>query len=152
MLGSALMAFLHHLAAFALVGALVAEVVLFKPPLTLAQARRVQIADRIFGLSALLILIVGFGRLEHFEKGSAYYFTNGFFLAKLSLFILAGLISIYPTTQFIRWNQVMRQGQVPTLPPDTVKRIRVCMMLELTAIVGILLCAPLMARGIGMLQ
>ena len=36
----AVMAFLHHLSAFTVVGALVAEVVLFKPPLTIVLARR----------------------------------------------------------------------------------------------------------------
>ena len=38
----AIMAFLHHLSAFTVVGALVAEVVLFKPPLSRASCRRCQ--------------------------------------------------------------------------------------------------------------
>jgi len=40
MYSSAVMAFLHHLAAFAVVAALAVEVALFRPPLTLGQARR----------------------------------------------------------------------------------------------------------------
>ena len=146
---SALMAFLHHLAAFTVVGALAAEVVLFKPPLTVAQARRVQRADQVFGAAATVLLVVGLLRVVYFEKGAAYYFSNGFFLAKFTLFILAFLISIYPTVLFISWNKTLKQGEVPAIAPRAATQARMCMMLELTAILGILLCAPFMARGIG---
>jgi putative membrane protein len=152
MYASALMAFLHHLAAFSLVGALVAEVVLFKPPLTVGQARRLQRTDQVFGAAAGVLLVVGLLRVVYFEKGIGYYFSNGFFLAKFTLFIVAGLISIYPTVSFVSWNKVLKEGQVPAMTAQTVKRIRMCMMLELTAILGILLCAPFMARGIGLLR
>jgi putative membrane protein len=146
---SALMAFLHHLAAFTLVGALAAEVVLFKPPLTIVQARRVQRADQVFGAAATVLLVVGLLRVVYFEKGAAYYFSNGFFLTKFTLFILAALISVYPTMLFISWNRALKQGEVPVIAAQAATRARMCMMLELTAILGILLCAPFMARGIG---
>jgi putative membrane protein len=149
---SALMAFLHHLAAFGLVGALAAELVLFKPPLTVPQARRIQRADQLFGATATVLLIVGLLRVAYFEKGAGYYFANGFFLAKFSLFIVAGLISIYPTVLFISWNKALKQGEVPAITARAVARTRLCIMLELTAILGILLCAPFMARGIGLLR
>lgn len=146
---SAFMAFLHHLAAFTVVGALAAEVVLFKPPLTVVQARRVQRADQTFGAAATVLLIVGLLRVFYFEKGAGYYFSNAFFLTKFTLFIVAALISIYPTVLFISWNKTLKQGEVPTVTPEAVTRTRMCMMLELTAILGILLCAPFMARGLG---
>ena len=43
----------------------------------------------------------------------------------------------------------LRLGEVPEISPQTITRARMCMMLEMTAILGILLCAPFMARGIG---
>jgi len=145
---SALMAFLHHLAAFTVVGALAVEVALFKLPLTVVQARRVQRADQIFGAAATVLLVVGLLRVAYFEKGAGYYFANAFFLTKLTLFILAALISIYPTVLFISWNKALKQGEVPAITPQAATRARMCMMLELTAILGILFCAPFMARGI----
>jgi uncharacterized membrane protein len=54
----ALMAFLHHLAAFTVVGALAAEVVLFKPPLTALQALKLQRVDLIFGIAATAVLVI----------------------------------------------------------------------------------------------
>lgn len=149
---SALMAFLHHLAAFTLVGALAVEVLMFKPPLTVGQARKLQRTDQIFGAAATVLLVVGLLRVAYFEKGTAYYFANGFFLAKFALFMAAALISIYPTMLFISWSRAIRQGHAPDITPQAVKRARLCLMLELTAILGILLCAPFMARGIGLLR
>jgi putative membrane protein len=145
----AVMAFLHHLSAFTVVGALVAEVALFKPPLTIAQARRLQRTDSIFGISAGVLLVVGLLRVIYFEKGAGYYFSDAFFLTKFIAFVAAGVISIYPTVLFLSWSKALKQGVTPEIPATQIRRARLCLMLELTAIVVILFCAPFMARGFG---
>jgi putative membrane protein len=145
----AIMAFLHHLAAFTVVSALFAEVVLFKPPLTLTQARRVQRTDTVFGIAASVLLVVGLLRVMYFEKGPGYYFADGFFLAKFATFVIAALISIYPTVLFLSWGKVLKQGLAPEIADIQIRRVRMCLMWELTAIVVILFCAPFMARGFG---
>ena len=145
----AIMAFLHHLAAFTVVATLVVEVVLFKPPLTIVQARRLQRADIVFGIAATVVLIVGLLRVFFFEKGPGYYFSDAFFLTKLTAFVVAGLISIYPTVMFLSWSKALKQGVAPDISAEKVRRARMCLMWELTAIVVILFCAPLMARGFG---
>jgi len=147
----AAMAFLHHLAAFTLVASLATEVALFKTPLTLSQARRLQATDLIFGAAAGVLLVVGLLRVVYFEKGPAYYFADVFFLVKLAAFIAAGLISIYPTVLYLSWGRAIRAGTAPQPSPAQVRRARMCLMLELTAILVILLCAALMARGFGYL-
>jgi putative membrane protein len=149
MYSTALMAFLHHLAAFATVSALAVEVALFKPPLTLQQARRLQVTDNIFGAAAGAVLVIGLLRVWFFEKGAHYYWHDTFFIAKFTAFLIAALISIYPTLLFVSWNKSLRAGTVPEVSAGRVRRVRLCMMLELTAIVVILLCAPPMARGLG---
>lgn len=53
----AIVAFLHHVAAFTVVTTLGVEVALFKPPLTAVQARRVIATDTLFGISATAVLI-----------------------------------------------------------------------------------------------
>ena len=146
---SAIMAFLHHLAAFMVVSCLVAEIVLFKPPLSVAQARRIQRTDNLFGISAGVLLVVGLLRVIYFEKGAGYYFHDAFFLTKFIAFILAGLISIYPTVLFLSWSKALKQGIAPDMPASQIRRARLCLMWESTAIVVILFCAPFMARGFG---
>jgi putative membrane protein len=145
----AVIAFLHHLAAFTMVSCLVAEVVLFKPPLSVIQARRIQVTDNLVGISAGVLLAVGLLRVIYFEKGAGYYFHDAFFLTKLAAFLLAAIISIYPTVLFLSWSKALKQGIAPDMPASQIRRARMCLMWESTAIVVILFCAPLMARGFG---
>lgn len=138
---TSIMAFLHHAAAFTLVAALAVEFVLIRGELTPAIGRRLARADMIFGISSGVLLVVGLLRVFYFEKGAAYYFHSGTFIAKLALFALVGLLSIYPTRKFISW----RKG----FDPSSVPAIRRIIHLELVGVVLILLFAALMARGIG---
>ena len=146
---SATFAFLHHVAAFALVSALAIEFALIRGELTLKNARTVLLADLIFGISAGAILVVGFLRVFYFEKGAAYYFHSVPFIAKLSLFAVVGLLSIYPTNQFLSWRASLRAGAVPSVEPARLRAIRTIIHWELAAVLVLVLCAALMARGIG---
>ena len=105
-----LFAFLHHLAAFTLVGALTVEFVLIKDELTIHSARKLVYTDLVFGASAGIMLVVGLLRVFYFEKGASYYFHSLPFIAKLSLFALVGLLSIYPTLTFLSWREALKQG------------------------------------------
>ena len=147
---AAFFAFLHHLAAFAMVAALVVEFVLLRDDLTLRSARKVLLADMILGITAAIVFIIGLGRVFHFEKGAYYYFHNWAFIAKLSLFVLVAVASIVPTREFLSWRSAVKQGQVPVVEAPRLRSIRLIVHLELAAIVLILLCAALMAKGVGM--
>jgi len=146
---SALFAFMHHAAAFALVSALVLELVLLRTELTLSSARLLQKADMALGISAGLLLALGLIRVVYFEKGAAYYFHNAAFLAKLSLFVAIALLSIYPTVVFLSWAKSLAEGRLPSAPTAQLRTLRRIVHLELVGVVLILLCAALMARGIG---
>lgn len=148
---SAIMAFLHHLAAFTLTGSIIYELVTFRKDLTLAEARRMQRMDIAYGISAGLILIVGLFRVFYYEKGAPFYAQNLFFWTKMAGFALAALLSIYPTIRFVSWRKFFAQNQVPEISDQEAARIKLILWLELLAIVVILLSAALMARGIGML-
>lgn len=146
---STLFAFLHHLAAFALVAALAVEFALIREPLTAATARRLASADALYGASAGLVLGVGLARVAWFEKGADYYLHSIPFIAKLSLFAVVGLSSIRPTLTFLAWNRTARQGGTPTADAATLRRVRTTIQYELAGVALILLCAALMARGVG---
>ena len=146
---SALFAFLHHLAAFALVSAVAVELVLVRSEMTATNARRLLTIDAIYGAAAGTIIIVGFLRVFFFEKGASYYFHSIPFIIKISLFAAVGLLSIYPTRHFLSWRQPLRQGSVPAFDAGKLQAIRRVIRWELIALVGLILCAALMARGIG---
>ena len=144
-----LFAFLHHLAAFTLVASLAVEFVLINGELSLEKARKLPVVDLIFGAAATAVLIVGLFRVFYFEKGAPYYFHSIPFIAKLSLFLAVGLLSIYPTLQFLSWRSSLKQGLVPPVAPAKMRTIRSIIHWELAGVVLIILCAVLMARGVG---
>jgi len=146
---NALLAFVHHVAAFTLVATLAVEFALIGAELNLRSARRLQLADMIFGVSSGVVLLAGLLRVFYLEKGPGYYFHSWPFLAKLVLFLGVGLASIPPTLEFLSWRNSLKQGQIPVLSTARRRRLRGLMRLELAGIVLILLCAALMARGIG---
>ncbi len=148
---SAIMAFLHHFAAFTLTAAIVYEHVTFRKELSLAEARRIQIMDIIYGVSAGFILVVGLLRVFYFEKGPAYYTHNWFFWLKMLGFALAALLSIYPTMRFVSWRKLTPRNQVPEISDQELSRIKLMLRLETVAIALILFSAAMMARGIGMM-
>ena len=146
---STLFAFLHHVAAFALVATLALEFVLLKQELNAANARRILAADAIYGMSAGLLIVVGLLRVFFFEKGAYYYFHSVPFVAKLVLFVVIGLVSIYPTRAFLSWRKQLKNNTFSGVLANELRRIRLIVHIELAGVVLILLCAAMAARGIG---
>ncbi len=146
---NSIMASLHHILAFTLAAALVYEFVAYRKGLTIAEARRIQRVDLVYGISAGLLIVVGLLRVYFFEKGPNYYFANHIFWTKMALFVIVGLLSIYPTVRYIKWNPVLAQGLAPEIPDAEFRNIRLLLWLEMAGLVLILLAAPLMARGVG---
>jgi len=146
---SAFFAFLHHVAAFAVFATLAVELVLLTEELSVPRARKLLRVDFAFGMAAMVLLVVGLLRVFYFEKGAGYYFHSIPFIVKLSLFAAVGLASIYPTMKFVSWRGVLKEGRAPIVAPATLRTLRRVIHAELAGIVVIILCAALMARGIG---
>lgn len=149
MVASALFSALHFGAVLAIAGTLFFEWLTLSRTPTLDDARRLQEADRWYGIAAGVLLVAGFVRVYLFEKGKDYYFSNTFFILKLALFIAVGLISIVPTVKFIGWRKHTRQGQAPVLSAADFKLLRRALNAELLLLALIVLCASLMAKGLG---
>jgi putative membrane protein len=144
---STLFAFLHHLCAFTVVSAVAIEFALIRQELTLASARRLQVTDLVLGIAAGALLVIGLLRVFYFEKGPEYYFHSHAFMAKLSIFIVIGLLSIIPTREFLSWRGALKAGQVPAIGAKKLQLVTAVIHGELLAIAIILLCAAIMARG-----
>jgi putative membrane protein len=145
----AVVAFLHFLAAFGIFATVFFEWQTMSRTPSFADARRIQMCDTWYGIFAALVLIVGFLRVYYFEKGSAFYISNPFFRAKLALFLLVGLLSIYPTIRFLKWRAQTRQGQPPIVSEQEHGRIMLVLRTEMLLLLGVAFCASLMARGVG---
>jgi putative membrane protein len=147
---SALFAFLHFFAVFGIFGTVFLEWQTMSRNPSHAEARRIQLCDRWYGIFAVLVLVVGFLRVYFFEKGHAFYTANPFFHAKLGLFVAVGLLSIYPTIRFIKWRPQTSRGQAPVVSESEYRRITAVLRAEMGLLLGVALCASLMSRGVGL--
>jgi len=146
------MAFLHHVAAFALVAAIAVELVLLRAPIDAERVRKLAGIDGVVGLSAGVVLVVGMLRVVYFEKGTAFYFSNAAFIAKVVLFGVIALLSLHPTLKFMTWRRAAARGEAFDVRPETVRTLRTLLHFELAGVVLLILCAAMMARGVGMLR
>ncbi len=129
-----LFAFIHRVAAFALVAALAVEFVLMKGELNSQNARKLLFSDLVFGVSAGVVLVVGLLRVFYFEKGASYYFHSVPFIAKFSLFSIVGLLSIYPTVTFLSWRASLKQGLIPAVAATRMRVIQRILHWELVGV------------------
>lgn len=105
-------------------------------------------ADRLWGAGSALWLVTGLVRvLGPFEKGSAYYFSNGSFLLKLGLFSLLFFVELAPMVTLIRWRGQLARGVKPDL--SSLPRLARLNAVEIAIVAVIPFLASMMARGIG---
>jgi putative membrane protein len=139
-----ILACVHHLLIFAVFALILCEFVLLKPGIDAAGVQRVSRIDLLYGVTAGLIVIVGFSRAIFAAKGWHYYSHNGWFWAKMATFALIGSLSIPPTLTLARWR---RMGTVPSAAD--LKPVRRLLHYELALFVLLPLFAAAMARGFG---
>ncbi len=150
MLTDALLAYVHHIAAFALVAILFVEMALCKPGMSPAQVRTLTRYDGMYGVFAVLLLVVGMMRVFWGVKGAQFYAHNPAFHAKVGLFIVIGLLSVPPTLRYFRWRAALKADEQFTPDADEIKVARRFIHLQAGLIVFLPLLAVLMGRGVGM--
>lgn len=142
-----LLPYLHYISIMVIMGALMTEHLLLKPEMDASRIKSLATIDLIYGISALLVLGTGLLRWFVYGKGFDFYMSNPIFHIKLTLFIIMGILSIWPSIAFLRWNRALRNGEEPVIDARSVKRIHLFLRIELTILVAIPLLAVLMARG-----
>jgi putative membrane protein len=144
----AILAYLHFVAIFALLWFLAKEWTLLRAGAANVDIERIAKADAGFGATAGLVLVTGALRAAFGAKGWAFYAHNPAFHAKVTLFVIVGLVSIAPTLQFLRWRKARRADAAFRVPDAQWKRARRFIMIELHLIALIPLLAVIMSRGL----
>jgi len=138
--------YVHFISIFTIVGTLVSEHLQLKNEMTRAELSRIARIDAIYGLAAVTLLAAGLTLwLASIGKPAAFYTKNWIFHTKISLYIIVGLLSIYPTVFFIK----NRKGK----PDESIKIPKMIFWMlrgELVLIFFIPILAGLMAKGIGL--
>lgn len=137
--------YIHILSFILLCASLFAENILIRNSLSRRELGALARVDGLFGLSAMTALGAGLLLWFVYGKGFAFYAKNPVFHAKLTLFLIVGLLSIRPTVFFLK----QRKGN-PTdtvaVPSGVVNLVRI----ELLVALSIPLLAVMMAKGIGL--
>ena len=128
------------------------ERIFLKINLTRSEAISIILADVIYGIAGLAILITGILRVKYYGQGSDFYTSNPIFWVKVSLYIVVGLLSLYPTTTYILWAIPLSKNKLPVISENLVKRFKLIITTELVGFAVIPLFATLMSRGIGLVQ
>ena len=149
---SALVAYVHYLGIILCFGALMFERIILKINLNKNETLSIIIADVIYGIAGLAILITGILRVKYYGQGGDFYTSNPIFWLKVSLYIAIGLISLYPTITYILWAIPLSKNKLPVISENLVKRFQLIILTELVGFAVIPFFATLMTRGIGLVQ
>ncbi|RZI97118.1 MAG: DUF2214 family protein [Variovorax sp.] len=145
----AILAYLHILAILTMVVFIASEAALCRVQwLNAAVVERLAKVDMIYGIAAIAVLATGIARTAWGVKGTSWYWTNPLLHVKLTLFIVIGVISIFPTLTYFRWRKALRSSGA--LPPEAdIRKTRRLVMVQAHLIALIPLVAVFLARGFG---
>lgn len=137
--------YLHFIAVFAIVGAIFAEQFMVSKSMTRKEIKRISKIDAIYGFGALLVLIIGLILWFTVGKPAQYYSRNWIFHTKLTMFVVLGLLSIYPTIFFMKNRKGSDLDTQISVPSSVILLLRI----ELLIIIIIPLLANYVSLGYG---
>ncbi|WP_336353021.1 DUF2214 family protein [Pseudomonas atacamensis] len=138
-----------HLFAFALAfwAALTRGTAFRKLSAGTGEVKRVLLADNLWGLSALTLLITGAMRaFGGYEKGSDYYLHQPLFHLKMTLFLLILLMELAPMITLIKWRIASSRGAA--LDSGRAKLYARISHVEALLLILMMIAATGMARGV----
>lgn len=94
--------YLHFVGIMGLAGCLVMQHLLISSENKIEELKKIAFIDIIYGISAVITLVAGLVLWLFVGKDSSFYLQNGAFHAKLTLFIVIALLSIYPTMFYLK--------------------------------------------------
>lgn len=134
---------LHILAALVLIGSVLIQNIALSAQLTSEDTLNLRKINKVFGMTAALVLVLGLVLLMGVGKPAAFYGSNPVFHAKMGLFVLLAVL-VVPTTRFLKRSTADANGNI--MVPGGIK---LCFRLQLALALIIPVLAYLMARGIG---
>ena len=148
MINLALNTYIHILFVIVIFCCLVAELILVSDRITFSTMSKLSKIDGLYGLAAVIVVITGFLNWMKFGKGYDYYSNNSLFTIKFSLFIIVGLLSLYPTILLAKLKKRHKKERPEVIRLPKSSAIRKVIILELGIMALIPLLAELMANGI----
>ena len=148
MLPLALNTYVHLVFIIVVISCITIELITLKPTMSYKTVNWLSKVDGFYGFAAIIVVTTGILNWLQFGKGAAYYNNNSLFILKFSLFVLVGLLSIYPTVMILRLKKRNKHEQPEAIEMSGYATVRKVIILELIIMLFIPLLAELMANGI----
>lgn len=111
------------------------------------EARSVLVADNLWGISAIVLLISGGMRaFGGYEKGTDYYLHQPLFHLKMTFFVVILLLEIAPMIALIKWRIALSRGT--TIDTGRAKLFARVSHVEALLVLLMVVAATGMARGV----
>lgn len=111
------------------------------------EVRSVLVADNLWGISAVILLVTGGMRaFGGYEKGTDYYLHQPLFHLKMTLFVLILLLEVAPMVTLIKWRIALGRGT--TIETGRTKLFARISHIEALLVLLIVVAATGMARGV----
>lgn len=136
--------YVHFISLILLLAAVLGQHLLLKRTMSRGEIAVVQRLDVVYAIMVGLVLLTGFAQWFWVAKPAQFYSSNPVFHVKITLFLIVGVISAYPSIFFGK----QRKGdasEAVQIPKSLLWSVRA----ELLLLFLMPLLANLMARGIG---
>ncbi|MDA8909071.1 MAG: DUF2214 family protein [Verrucomicrobiales bacterium] len=144
MIADILIRYLHFISLILLMAAVLGQHLLLKKTMKRSEVALVQRLDIVYAVMVVLVLATGFAQWFWVGKPADFYSGNPVFHVKVTLFLIVGVVSAYPSV-FLGKNKKGDPGESVEVPKLVIWSVRI----ELLLLFLMPLLANLMARGIG---
>ena len=111
-------------------------------------AKSVLIADNLWGICAVILLVTGGTRaFGGYEKGTDYYLQQPLFHLKMTLFVVILLLEVAPMVTLIKWRIALAKGRA--IDERRAKLFARISHVEAMLVLLMVVAATGMARGVG---
>lgn len=148
-IASAVCAYAHYLSLFVMIGALMFERLTVEPGMPKEKEQTLVVADAIYGVSAVALLVSGYYRVVEYGKGWYFYSHEPIFWVKMIFFAILGSASLFPTITSIKRFVAAEGDSWEPMSEKLANRMKSVVNAELVMMGSIPLSATLMSRGVG---
>ncbi len=139
-----LIRYLHFVSLILLIAAVLGQHLLLRAKMTRREIATVQRLDILYAIMVVIVLATGFAQWFWVGKPADVYSSNPVFHVKVTLFLIVGVVSAYPSV-FLGKNKKGDPDELVAVPKLLIWSVRI----ELLLLFVMPLLASLMARGIG---
>lgn len=141
-----LVRYIHFISIITMIACLFLEFFLLKKENSSKELKKIWMIDGVYGMSSITTLAAGFTLWFWVGKPAAFYNENYLIWGKVFLFLIVGILSIWPTVYFFK-NRLKNEDEDRIVNiPNHLKKV---ILLEIILLFIIPMLAVFMAQGFG---